>query len=175
MISAPPPSAAGFRWYAVHTLPRQEALAVIHLERQGYEAFLPKALVTRRHARKFETLKAALFPRYAFVSLDIGRHRWRSINGTMGVASLVMGIDYPQPVPNGIVEDLIEAADEDGVIDIGRGFRPGDPVEILVGPFAGTVGTLVSLDAKGRVEMLLSLLTGAVRVKVAREVLRPAS
>ena len=143
-----------------------------HLERQGFEAYLPKILTTRRHGRRFVTLKMPLFPRYGFVRLDLSRDRWRSVNGTIGVASLVMGRDLPLPVPEGIVEDLLSASDPEGLVDFDRGFRPGDVVTIAVGPFAGAAGTLVRLDAKGRVEMLLALLSGSVRVTVDRDALR---
>jgi transcription elongation factor/antiterminator RfaH len=159
------------RWYALRTQPRREAIAEISLLRQNFLAYLPKTIVTKRHARKFETVKAALFPRYAFVRLDTGRDRWRSINGTTGVEALVMAGDRPLAVPSGVVESLISASDADGVVDVARGMRPGDPVRLVSGPFSGAVGTLLSLDAKGRVEMLLDLLTGAVRLKVAREML----
>ena len=161
------------RWYAVHTLPRVEATAEAHLVRQGYEVFLPRIRSTRRHARRVEAIAAPLFPRYGFVRLDLGRDRWRSINGTIGVACLVMGRDLPRPVPKGIVEDLIAAVDPDGFVDFGRGLAPGDPVRVCNGPLSGQTGILLQLDGKGRVEMLLSWITGTVRVKVARNLLEP--
>ena len=83
-------SEPGARWYAFHTLPRAEGVAEAHLLRQGFEVFVPRVLVTRRHARKLETVKVAFFPRYGFVRLDLDRHRWRSVNGTTGIASLVI-------------------------------------------------------------------------------------
>ncbi len=161
------------RWYAVRMLARSEGLAEHHLVRQGFEVFVPKILVTRRHARRLETVKAAFFPGYGFVRLDLLRHRWRSVNGTTGVANLVMGRDLPLAVPDGIVEALLARRNDDGVLEFECGFRPGDPVRLISGPFAGQLGILQSLDAKGRVEMLLSLIAGTVRVKVARDMLEP--
>ncbi|MGO8831351.1 MAG: transcription termination/antitermination protein NusG [Roseiarcus sp.] len=160
------------RWFVGHTLPRKEDLAQFHLARQGFETFLPRMLSTRRHARKVETIKAALFPRYLFIHLDLTRDRWRSVNGTVGMAHLVTSGEMPCPVPVGFVEGL-QCACRDGVITIVPELAPGDSVRLIDGPFAGHVGELLRLDAKGRVELLLELLNGAVRVKVARELLEP--
>ena len=94
------------RWYAVNTQPHQENKAQFNLVRQGYEAWLPLRRKTRRHARRIETIKAALFPNYLFVRLDLSCERWRPINGTFGVRQLVMRGDGPAPVADGFVEDL---------------------------------------------------------------------
>ena len=163
----------GPRWYAVHTLPRMETSASAHLERQGFEPFLPLRKATRRHARRIETIRAPFFPRYGFVRLDLARQRWRSVNGTTGVASLVMARDRPLPIPVGIVEALLATVTSEGVVDLDHGFKPGDPVRLIAGPLAGQFGTLTHLDDRGRVEMLLSLIHGTVRVKVARDLLEP--
>ena len=166
-------SDVGRRWYAVHTLPRAETSAERHLERQGFDVFLPRIRKTRRHARRLETVLAPLFPRYGFVALDLGRQRWRSVNGTIGVAGLVMGGELPQAVPVGVVETLAACVTADGSVDLDHGFRPGDTVRLVVGPFAGHLGILTRLDDRGRVEMLLSLMANPVRLKVARDMLEP--
>ena len=165
---------SGERWYAVHTLPRREGTAEAHLLQQGFQVFLPRIAATRRHARRVEKIKAPLFPRYGFVRLDLGRDRWRSVNGTNGVSSLVMAHEFPAPVPIGIVESLIDSQSSDGIIDFDWGFRPGDMVRVVSGPFEGALGELKRLTPSGRVEMLLSLLNATVRVSVARDVLEPA-
>jgi len=76
---------AGERWYVAMTLPRKERLAATNLANQHYRSFLPTHLETRRHARKFTTVLAPIFPRYIFVILELDRQRWRSVNGTLGV------------------------------------------------------------------------------------------
>ena len=162
------------RWYAVHTLPQREGTAEAHLLRQGFHVYVPRISTVKRHARRIEKLKIPLFPRYGFVRLDLGRDRWRSINGTTGVTSLVMARDFPAPVPVGVVEALVLAQTNDGVVDFDWGFRPGDEVCVVSGPFSGALGVLKRLTPTGRVEMLLSLLNVTVRMSVARDVLEPA-
>lgn len=67
------------RWYVVQTQANAENKAVAHLRRQGYATYLPRYLKRRRHARRVDTVPAALFPRYVFVEIDMAVQRWRSI------------------------------------------------------------------------------------------------
>src|ERR1700694_1974440 len=80
------PLAREGRWFAVQSLARRERWAAKHLRNQNFSVFLPCRRTTRRHARKLETILAPFFPGYLFVSLDLARDRWRSVNGTFGVA-----------------------------------------------------------------------------------------
>jgi transcriptional antiterminator RfaH len=82
------------RWYAVHTLPFAEARAERHLQRQEFLTFQPKRHKTTHHARKLSTVEAPFFP-HLFIVLDLARHEWRSVNGTIGVSRLVMRGDQP--------------------------------------------------------------------------------
>lgn len=159
------------RWFAVHTLPRKESTAVLQLARQGFGTFLPLIPVPRHHARKRDTVLVALFPRYAFIRLDLARDRWRAVNSTQGVASLVMAHERPCPVPEGVVEDLSARVRSNGIVDLDDELRPGDEICIVDGPLAGGLGKLVRLEDKGRVEILLDLMRTHVRVKVARNML----
>ncbi|KAA5602545.1 transcriptional activator RfaH [Blastochloris sulfoviridis] len=163
----------GARWYVGHTLPRKEVLARTNLLQQGFAAYLPRVLTTRRHARRFEVVKTALFPRYIFIRLDLARDRWRSVNGTIGISHIVSSGDLPCPVPAGIVEELSRLTGDDDIVHFEPELAPGDRVRLTGGPFTGGLGVLERLDARGRVEILLELLNGTVRLKVARELIEP--
>jgi transcriptional antiterminator RfaH len=167
--------AAGARWYAVHTLPNREFRATMQLDNQGFRAFLPRRLKTIRHARKMSTVVAPFFPRYLFVRLDLRHHRWRSVNGTFGVAALVMQGEKPHPVPSGIVETLITSSDERGLLRFEHDLKVGAPVRLLAGPFAEQLGVLDRLDDAGRVRVLLDIMGGGVPVQIRREFVAPAA
>jgi transcription elongation factor/antiterminator RfaH len=162
--SGPATLADGERWHVVHTLPLCEWRAQVQLENQGFRTFLPKRYKTIRHARKLSTVKAAFFPRYLFVGLDLTRHQWRSVNGTFGVASLVMQGDQPHPVPHGIVETLIAATDAQGILQLSQQLRVGGPIRMAAGPFAGHLAILDRMDDSGRVRVLLGMLGRQVPV-----------
>jgi transcription elongation factor/antiterminator RfaH len=162
------------RWFLVHTLPRSENRARLHLEGQGFRAHLPLISKTVRHARQLRMVRAPLFPRYLFVILDLGRDRWLSVRSTFGVSCLVTCAGRPVPVPAGIVEGLIQHTEEANLALFG-GFRAGQEVRILSGPFADFVGVLERLDEKGRVRVLLQMMGTAVPVAIDRSRLLPAA
>jgi transcription antitermination factor NusG len=148
------------RWYVVHTLYHREKLAALHLGAQGFRTFFPRFRKTVRHARKLREVLAPVFPGYNFVILDVDRDRWRSINGTLGVARLLAAQKLPVPVPACVVEALVDALDDQGLVLLGGSLKPGQAVRIVAGPFAGGLGVLERLDGKGRVRVLLSILGG---------------
>ena len=162
------------RWYAVNTRPRSEKIAVTNLERQGFRFFLPNCIKIIRHARQYRSATVPLFPGYLFVALDLTRDRWRSVNGTIGVVSLVMTGGEPRPVPCGVVEALQEMAREGNIVRFDRDLKPGQRVKLLVGAFTEQIGMLESLDDQGRVRVLLNMMGGSVRVTTTTEFLAPA-
>jgi transcriptional antiterminator RfaH len=163
------------RWYVVHTLQLCEARAQIQLERQGFCTFLPRYVKTVRHARKCTTVSAPLFPRYLFIELDVLHDRWRSVNGTFGVANLLTANDRPVPLPIGVVEALIEQIGENYGVSEPVAIEVGEPVQISRGPFADLIGRLARIDGRGRVQVLLQLLGGEVQVSIERQALVPLS
>jgi transcription elongation factor/antiterminator RfaH len=157
------------RWYAVHTQPNRELRAKSQLENQGYEVFLPRCLKTVRHARKLTNVAAPFFPRYLFVRLDLVQHRWRSVNGTFGVISLVMQGEKPHPVPRGVVEAMIASVDTSGFLCFKESLVVGTQVRLAAGPFAEQLGILDRLDDSGRVRVLLDIMGAAIPVYVERK------
>src|SRR5918994_398755 len=124
------------RWYAAQTLYRRESGAEMQLKAQGFASFLPQITRTLRHARQLRTVRTPLFPSYVFVRLDLERDRWRSVNGTYGVARLVMADGRPVPVPTGVVESLLDLRDATGVVRLDHDLSVGQRVEVIAGPFA---------------------------------------
>jgi transcriptional antiterminator RfaH len=156
------------RWYVVHTRANAELRALENLRRQGFESFLPRYKRRRVHARKIEIVERPLFPRYLFVALDLAAAPWRSVLGTFGVADLIRRGDMPTPMPHGTVEALREdeAAHRHDQIHPAAGLRAGDPVRVLVGPFADLIGKFHALAESERVVVLLDLLGREVRARL---------
>ena len=101
---------------------------------------------------------APFFPRYLFVVFDLMRDRWRSINGSMGIASLIMLGDLPQPVPVGVVETLQALMDKSEQLNFEKSFRVGDQVRLTAGPLAEKIGICDWLDDAERVGVLLDIM-----------------
>jgi transcriptional antiterminator RfaH len=130
---------------------------------------------TVRHARKLRTVLAPLFPGYVFVILDLSRDRWRSVNGSIGVASLIMGAEQPIPVPRGVVEALIVTRESFGTACLEHELEIGQKVRIQSGPFAQALCQLEHLNDRGRVCVLLEIMGGKVPTFLDRSVLGPAA
>src|SRR5262249_14458956 len=110
--------AAGPRWYVVQTQANAEHKAVGQLGRQGFATYLPRYLKRRRHARRVEIVPRPLFPRYLFVSIDVGVQRWRSIYSTIGVSTLLGANDEPLPVAGEVVDSLKRREDGAGFVKL---------------------------------------------------------
>ncbi|MDB5582510.1 MAG: transcriptional activator RfaH [Bradyrhizobium sp.] len=165
MIADPGP-----RWYVAQTHPRSEAKAAEHLRRQGFGVYLPHFRKKRRHARRVDTVKAPLFPRYLFVSVDLETQRWLAIQSTIGVARLICNGDVPALVQRGIVDALRQREDEQGFIKLEqRVFRLGEELRVLDGAFTGTLGLFEGMTDNERVTILLDLLGRKVRVNLDAE------
>ena len=156
-------------WYVVHARPHQERRAETNLARQGFRVWLPVMERSRRHARRIETVRGALFPGYLFVNLDIEREAWRAINGTFGVRRLLADGPRPQALPAGYVAALQDATGADGLSTAAPAdLRPGDAVTIAAGPFAECAAVVLRLAPGERVEVLLDVLGGRVPARLPR-------
>ena len=166
---------AGLRWFAVNTRPSSEERALINLERQGWYSFCPRFSRTTKSGRRMTTHLRPLFPGYVFVNMNTSRSRWRSIDGTFGVRTIVKVGDLPAPLPVGVLEALIAMTDEAGKVSFASSLNPGQDVRFQSGPFAGLIGTLEHLDASGRVTVLLDLLGRATPIRGHASELTPHS
>jgi transcriptional antiterminator RfaH len=162
-MNTPPP-----RWYVVQSQPNAETKALAHLTRQGFEAYMPRYLKRRRHARRIENVMAPLFPRYLFVAVDMATQRWRAIQSTVGVSRLVCNGNEPACVPEGVVAALKFREGDGGAIrlDPAPRFKPGEPVRIVDGVFATCLGLYENTADHDRVAVLLDLLGRKVRVLI---------
>ena len=162
---------ASVRWCAVQTHARAEDKAAFHLGRQGYTVFLPKHLKRRRHARRVDWVPAPLFPRYLFVAIDPDAIRWWSIRSTVGVSGLVTFGSGPAEVPPEIIREIKARQDEKGLIKLagGCGFKAGDRVRIVDGPFTDLEGLFECASDEMRVVVLLDLMGRKVKVRVPTE------
>lgn len=156
------------RWYAVATLPNKEAVAVEHLKRQGFNTFCPLELVLRRHARRAYKVHVPIFRGYVFVSLDPKVARWRSINGTWGVRSVIATEDGPVAVREGVVETMIASTDATGVLCYADPYQSGMTVRLRSGPLADELGVIERLDGSSRVQLLMRFLGSNIRASVEK-------
>ena len=83
--------------------------------------------------------------------------------------------DQPYPVPRGVVEALIAAADARGILQLTRELQVGRPVRLMAGPFAEQLAILDHLDDSGRVRVLLDILGRKVAISTGVNNVLPIS
>ena len=164
------------RWFVVRTHPHGEFKALGHILRQGFDAYLPRYLKRRRHARKTDTVQSPLFPGYLFVGMDPETARWRVLNSTVGVSELICHDGRPAPLPDDVIDDIRGQEDDRGYVVIGRRatMRRGDRVRITDGAMSDHVGIFDAQSDSHRVFLLLELLGRQVRVKLPFSAFVPA-
>ena len=151
-------------WYVIYTKPQMEELAQLNLKLRGVEAFFPRLLLPKFSRRQKRVVP--LFPNYLFVRIDFERAydfaRW-----TPGVKCFVSFNETPIPLEDGVAEYLLSRADQNGIIAARADLKNGQDVRICGGPFEGIFGTIEQVaDAKGRVKILMQLLSRKLSVEV---------
>jgi transcriptional antiterminator RfaH len=151
-------------WAVARTLPNHDRLAAECIAR-SFEIFVPKVR-TRFGA-------TPLFPCYLFIRIV---DRWRVIERTMGVLSLIKFGDKPAKCPDNEIALLLARADPDGIIRLGprrslNGTRstlaPGATVTVTGGPLAGFDGLYQGQGAHDRERVLLTMLGAQRPVEIA--------
>jgi transcription elongation factor/antiterminator RfaH len=169
-VHIPPTSMA---WFLVRSKPRQEAVALTHLARQGFESYLPLFATEKLVRRKPTVVQEPMFARYLFVRLDTSGQgqSWSPIRSTIGVSELVCFGSWPARVDADLIatlrdREVAQQADPDAL------FTAGDSVRITEGAFAGLEAIYQMNDAEGRAMVLLDLLSKPVAMTLDAASLR---
>lgn len=163
-------------WAVAQTESQREAVAQMHLERQGFTCYLPRIRVERRNARVngHEAAMLAtvpLFPSYLFIEV---LERWYAINATIGVVHVLADGEHPARVPDAVITELRAREGSDGLIVLPSrpAFVRGDRVRIIRGALHGQLAIFQDMQPKKRVELLLHILGAQRRIKVKRRDIR---
>lgn len=160
-------SPVGKSWYLVYTKPRQEEVALTNLERQGYDAYLPRVRQWRRRQGRRIQVVGPLFPRYLFIHLDTQTDNWAPIRSTLGVATLVRFGRAPARVPDELVTFLRQSEGQQGLHEWAEPeYLVGDRVRVAEGAFLGYQGILLARTSRERVVVLLDIVGRQIRTQV---------
>ena len=162
-------------WFVAETQPRKERIAEVNLHRQSFANLCPRFRAVRRHARRTESVLTPLFPGYVFVRFDPKRDPWRAINGTLGVKRLLTLDPYnPVPMPENVMAHILARCEDGLMTRLVDDLTPGMKVRIIDGPLANAVAEVESLNAAGRVRVLLEILGLSTPVTLDQASLAPA-
>lgn len=156
-------------WFAVLTKPRNETVALTHLQRQGFDCFLPKVRHQRRSLRGMQHTIEALFPRYLFLRARADGWTLGPVRSTRGVAGVVRFGNQAAHVPESVVAHIRSRIDQDDCVQLDvPDLQVGDAVRVTEGPFAGMRAVFHSHSGVERVRLLMEVLGERVAVVVPR-------
>ena len=155
-------------WFTVYTKPRQERIALEHLQRQGFHCYLP--LAENPYQKSKKTVGATsvatqkkpepLFPRYLFLNAAPTQQSLAPVRSTRGVATLVRFGNKLVEVSERVIRNIENRQDpETGLVKLDPvPVTPGDKVKVFDGPLAGIEGIFQEPKGEARALLLLSLL-----------------
>lgn len=160
------PVESGKHWYLIQCKPRQDRRALEHLERQSYRCLMPLQSVERLQKGKLQRFEEALFPGYLFIHLDRGLDNWLPIRSTRGVNQIVSFDGRPTPVPDQIVNRLLNKD-----IPVIPALSKGDRV-LIDDPELRLEAIFLRKNGNERVLLLLKLLQREITINIPIDRLR---
>lgn len=160
-------------WIVVNTNPHRERIVLEHLHRQELTAYCPMIRKSRSHARRVETVLRPLFPGYLFVQAN-AEIRWRPILTTHGVRTVVRTGDDLGFIDDAFIAGLKMRELDGAVVRPPSPYRVGQEVRITGGPFDGFITTILELDEKDRLVVLLDVMHRGLKVKLSGDMVTPA-
>jgi transcriptional antiterminator RfaH len=152
-------------WYLVFTKANHEAIAEQHLQRQGFDIYLPLLQQHKRRRNQYKIVTEPLFPRYLFIHLHSEMDDWSKIRSTRGCVSLVRFGPLPARVPENLIQRLKQ---DEGSRIIQEGvstpdFQPGDHVQVVDGVLTNYEGIVKIKNSQQRITLLLTVTEGYTR------------
>ena len=161
----------GQNWYIIRSKPQSEYHAVIELERQGFDVFLPCVKSPQPRVGRDDT---PLFPGYLFLKCDMDSRKIPSF----GIAHHVFGwVNFDSSIPSIPDEAIIALKERLEVINsdggLWRRFQTGENVEVVAGHIQGFAQVVESAKSPdSRVKVLIQFMGRIVPAQVPWESLR---
>ena len=165
-------------WFAVYTKPRQEHTALLNLERQSFECYLPMAEDPHQRRSAGDKMRhEPMFPRYLFLNADTERQSLASVRSTRGVMGLVRAGFELIKIPASIIAGLKARSDPaTGLIALDSiALNNGEKVRVFDGPFANLEGIFKEHLGRTRSLLLLEVLGRETVVEIDARMLQRVS
>ncbi|MDW8102674.1 MAG: transcription termination/antitermination protein NusG [Anaerolineae bacterium] len=152
-------------WYVVHCYSGYEEKVKKNLEQRIesmgmkdyiFDVLVPTEEVIEIREGQRQTVKRRIFPGYVLVKMIMNERSWYVVRNTPGVTGFVGIGSKPTPLTEEEVEKIMQRVYAPAP-QVEVGFRPGERVRIIEGPFAEFIGIVDEIfPDKGKVRILLS-------------------
>ena len=154
------------RWYIVHTYSGYEErvkrsleqrIKTMDAEDKIFQVVIPTEDEIEIRAGQRRTVTKKIFPGYVLVEMQMDDESWQVVRNTPGITGFVGGGNKPTPLMEEEVKSILKQM-QDGSPQVKVGFRKGESVRVIDGPFTDFIGTVDEINmGKGKVKILLSL------------------
>ncbi|MFC1875038.1 transcription termination/antitermination protein NusG [Chloroflexota bacterium] len=162
-------------WYAVHTYSGYEERVRNNLEQRTksmdsagdiLEVVIPTEDEIEVKNGQRRTVTKKILPGYILVRMKMNDQSWSIVRNTPGVTGFVSGGSKPIPLQEEEINQIMKQMEAEAP-RIKVGFRQGQSIRVIDGPFIDFMGTVDEIDAeKGKVKVLLSLFGRETPVKL---------
>ena len=161
-------------WYLVYTKPKQESVALLNLQQQGFHAYLPLYKNFKSSPASGYLGFEAMFPRYVFFRPASASQSISSARSTRGVVSIVSFGHTPALVNDDTLQAIQQFEQQRNNADLAdiSPMQPGTSVRFKNSALKGIQGLVKSVSSK-RVAVLLELLGQDQLVHVDHSQLEP--
>jgi transcriptional antiterminator RfaH len=161
-------------WIVINTNPHRERLVLENLWRQALNAYCPMIRKHRSHARRVDSVLRPLFPGYLFVQANADLKRWQPLQSTHGVRTVVRTGDEPSFIADAFIAGLRTREVDGAIVRPPTPYQVGQEVRIAGGPFDGFIATILDLDEKDRMLVLLDVMHRGIKIKLNGAMVTPA-
>jgi transcriptional antiterminator NusG len=152
-------------WYVVHCYSGYENKVKKNLEsriqsmgmqEQIFQVVVPTEEEVELRSGQRRITDRRIFPGYVLVEMRMNEDSWYVVRNTPGVTGFVGSGTQPTPLREDEVKKILKRM-EAGAPKVRAGFREGQNVRIIDGPFSDFMGTVDHIDAeRGKVRVLVS-------------------
>lgn len=153
------------RWYIVHTYSGYEdrvqraleqRIKFMDAEDKIFKIEIPKEEEIEIRGGQRRTVAKKVFPGYVLVQMQMDDDSWNVVRNTPGITGFVGSGNKPTPLSEDEVHAILKRAE--GSPQVKVGFRKGESVRVVDGPFNDFVGVVDEINvAKGKVKVMLTL------------------
>lgn len=146
-------------WYLAYTKPRQEEIARINLDQQGFESYLPLYKKFRKTEQGPVSVFEPMFPRYIFFRPGKAGQSISAVRSTKGITTIVRYGFEPAVIDEELLRRIRQLEEERNHATIQQlsNLKPGQSVRLKHTALGDVDGLIQSVSSK-RVAVLLEIL-----------------
>lgn len=157
-----------FKWFVAHALSGhenkvckalRERIFNHNLEDSFAKIYVPEESIVSNVKGKKRTVKKKFFPGYLLIKMIMNDKTWHLVKNTDKITGFI-GADKNKPSPISEEEAAYltnQAAEGFKRPKASSNFSEGDSVRVIEGPFASFIGTIETVNEKGKIRVQVSI------------------